>query len=239
MLFRSSLNTKTSVVGTTPDFQEIRNFHIRKGIFFTDEENRASLRVAVLGQTVMKNLFDSDDPIGETIHIGKIPFEVIGVMEGKGVDINGVDQDDQILIPINTALRRVFNLTYLNTIYVQAKDNLSVDAAITAVTRLLRDRHHLIRHAKPDDFTIQNQADVLKTQKETTDTFTMLISSITAISLLVGGIGILVIMLMVIRERTSEIGLRIALGARRKDVDRKSTRLNSSHTDISRMPSSA
>ncbi len=213
-----NLNTKTSVVGTTPDFQQIRNFHIRKGEFFTDEENRASIRVAVLGQTVVNNLFENDDPIGETIRIRNIPFKVIGVMEAKGVDINGVDQDDQIIIPIDTALRRVFNLTYLSTIYVQAKDDRSIDKAIAEVSGLLRNRHHLTRHAKPDDFTIQNQADVLETQKEATDTFTMLIGSIAAISLLVGGIGILAIMLMVIRERTNEIGLRMALGARKKDI---------------------
>jgi len=213
-----NLSTKTSVVGTISDFQEIRNFHVSKGEFFTDEENRASLRVAVLGQTVVKNLFENDDPISETIRIKKIPFNVIGVMESKGVDINGVDQDDQIIIPINTALRRVFNLTYLSTIYVQAKDNQSIDAAVAEVSGLLRERHHLNRHAKPDDFTIQNQADVLKTQKEATNTFTMLIGSIAAISLLVGGIGILAIMLMVIRERTNEIGLRMAVGARKKDI---------------------
>ncbi|NOY58462.1 MAG: FtsX-like permease family protein [Calditrichaeota bacterium] len=214
----SSLSTKTSVVGTTSEFQEIRNFHVRRGAFFTDEENRASLRVAVLGQTVVKNLFENEDPIGETIRIRKIPFEVIGEMEAKGVDINGVDQDDQIIIPINTALRRVFNLTYLNTIYVQAKNSRSINAAVEEVTGLLRERHHLTRHTKPDDFTIQNQADVLKTQKEATNTFTMLIGSIAAISLLVGGIGILAIMLMVIRERTNEIGLRMAVGARKKDI---------------------
>ncbi|NOY60733.1 MAG: FtsX-like permease family protein [Calditrichaeota bacterium] len=213
-----NLNTKTLVVGTTPDFQMIRNFHTARGDFFTDEENRASLRLAVLGQTVKKNLFGNDDPIGETIRIRKIPFIVIGVMQAKGVDINGVDQDDQIIIPINTALRRVFNLTYLNTIYVQAKDSQSINAAIAEVRALLRERHHLIRHNKPDDFTIQNQADILKTQEEATNTFTMLIGSIAAISLLVGGIGILAIMLMVIRERTNEIGLRMAVGACRKDI---------------------
>ncbi|HDL17452.1 MAG TPA: FtsX-like permease family protein [Bacteroidetes bacterium] len=213
-----NLSTNTSVVGTTPDFQEIRNFHVRQGEFFTDEENRASLRLAILGQTVVKNLFEDADPIGETIRIRKIPFTVIGVLQAKGVDINGVDQDDQIIIPINTALRRVFNLTYLNTIYVQAKDSESLKAAVAEVSELLRERHHLNRHAKADDFTIQNQADVLETQKEATDTFTMLIGSIAAISLLVGGIGILAIMLMVIRERTNEIGLRMALGARKKDI---------------------
>jgi len=213
-----NLNTNTSVVGTTPDFQEIRNFHVRTGEFFTDEENRASLRVAVLGQSVVKNLFENDDPIGETIRIRKIPFKVIGVMQAKGADINGVDQDDQIIIPINTALRRVFNLTYLSTIYVQAKDGQSINAAITEVAGLLRNRHRLTRHSKADDFTIQNQADVLKTQKEAANTFTMLIGSIAAISLLVGGIGILAIMLVVIRERTNEIGLRMAVGARKKDI---------------------
>jgi len=213
-----NLSTRTSVVGTTPDFQEIRNFHVRKGEFFTNKENLASLRVAVLGQSVVENLFEDYDPIGETIRIKNIPFDVIGVMEAKGVDINGVDQDDQIIIPIKTALRRVFNLTYLSTIYVQAKDSRSINTAIAEVTELLRDRHHLTRHAKPDDFTIQNQVDVLKTQKEAADTFTMLIGSIAAISLLVGGIGILAIMLMVIRERTNEIGLRMAVGARKKDI---------------------
>ena len=213
-----NFNTKTSIVGTTPDFQDIRNFHVRKGDFFTEEENRASLRVAVLGQTVVNNLFENDDPIGETIRIRNIPFKVIGIMKAKGVDINGVDQDDQIIIPINTALRRVFNLTYLSMIYVQAKNSRSMNMAVAEVKKLLRNRHHLIRQDKPDDFTIQNQTDVLKTQKEATNSFTMLIGSIAAISLLVGGIGILAIMLMVIRERTSEIGLRMALGARKKDI---------------------
>jgi len=213
-----NLSTNTSVVGTMPDFQEIRNFHVRTGRFFSGEENRASLRLAVLGQSVVENLFERRDPIGETLRIGKVPFQVIGVLEEKGVDANGTDQDDQILIPINTALRRVFNLTYLSTIYLQAKGSESIDMAIAEVTKLLRDRHHLNRRSKPDDFNIQNQADVLETQKETTDTFTMLIGSIAAISLLVGGIGVLAIMLMVIRERTNEIGLRMAIGARRKDI---------------------
>jgi len=213
-----NLNTNTSVVGTTPDFQEIRNFHVRKGEFFTDEENRGSLRVAVLGQSVVKNIFENNNPISETIYIGKVPFRVVGILEEKSVDANGVDQDDQILIPLNTALRRVFNLTYLNTIYLQANNSESIEMAIAEVTEILRDRHRLNHRSKPDDFTIQNQADVLETQKETTDTFTMLISSIAAISLLVGGIGVLAIMLMVIRERTNEIGLRMAVGARRKDI---------------------
>jgi len=213
-----NLSTKTSIIGTTPDFEQIRNFQVSKGVFFTDKENRASLRLAVLGQTVVKNIFENNDPIGEKVRINNIPFEVIGVLKKKGVDMNGVDQDDQIIIPINTALRRVFNLTYLSTIYVQSKNNQSINESILEVRELLRRRHHLMNFKKPGDFTIQNQIDVLETQKEATDTFTMIIGSISTILLLIGGIGILTIMLMVIRERTGEIGLRIALGARKKDI---------------------
>jgi putative ABC transport system permease protein len=134
------------------------------------------------------------------------------------VDLNGADQDDQIFIPIRTALRRVFNLTYINTINIQTTSTGSMERAVAQVVELLRDRHRLNKQQKPDDFTIQNQADLLEAQRETTDTFTMLIGSIAGISLLVGGIGILAIMLIAIRERTNEIGLRMAVGASRKDI---------------------
>jgi putative ABC transport system permease protein len=213
-----SLSTNTTVVGTTTKFQEVRNFRVATGVFFTDEENLASRRVAVLGQSVVMNLFEGRNPIGETIRVGKVPFEVIGVMESKGVDLNGFDQDDQIFIPIRTALRRVFNLTHINTINIQAMSTEDMGPAVTQVTEMLRDRHRLNKQQKPDDFTIQNQADLLEAQRETTDTFTMLIGSIAGISLLVGGIGILAIMLIAVRERTNEIGLRMAVGASRKDI---------------------
>jgi len=212
------LSTNTTVVGTTTEFQKVRNFRVATGAFFTDEENLASRRAAVLGQSVVKNLFEGHSPIGETIRIGKVPFEVIGVMEPKGVDLNGADQDDQIFIPIRTALRRVFNLTYINTINIQTTNSGSMERSVAQVVELLRDRHRLNKQQKPDDFTIQNQADLLEAQRETTDTFTMLIGSIAGISLLVGGIGILAIMLIAIRERTNEIGLRMAVGASRKDI---------------------
>jgi putative ABC transport system permease protein len=213
-----NLSTNTTVVGTTAEFQKVRNFGVATGAFFTDEENLASRRAAVLGQSVVKNLFEGHSPIGETIHVGKVPFEVIGVMESKGVDLNGADQDDQIFIPIRTALRRVFNLTYINTINIQTTSNQTMQQAVAQVVELLRDRHRLNKQQKPDDFTIQNQTDLLETQRETTDTFTMLIGSIAGISLLVGGIGIVAIMLVAIRERTNEIGLRMAVGASRKDI---------------------
>jgi putative ABC transport system permease protein len=213
-----SLSTNTTVVGTTTQFQKVRNFHLAIGAFFSDEENLASRRAAVLGHSVVKNVFEGNNPVGETIRIGKVTFEVIGVMESKGVDLNGFDQDDQIFIPIRTALRRVFNLPYINSINIQATSTETMGRAAAQITDLLRDRHRLNKQQKPDDFTIQNQADLLEAQRETTDTFTMLIGSIAAISLLVGGIGILAIMLIAIRERTNEIGLRMAVGASRKDI---------------------
>ena len=213
-----NLSTNTTIVGTTSEFQEIRNFRTVKGSFFSDEENSASRRVAVLGQSVVKNVFGSGDPIGETIRIGKIPFEVIGVMESKGVDLNGIDQDDQIFIPIQTALRRVFNLSYISSINIQAINQEKMAETAKQITEVLRDRHRLNKQNKADDFTVQSQTDLLETQRETTDTFTMLITSIAGISLLVGGIGVLAIMLIAIRERTNEIGLRMAVGASKKDI---------------------
>jgi len=213
-----NLSTNTTVVGTTVEFQEVRNFRVATGIFFTDEENLASRRVAILGQSVVTNLFEGHDPIGETIRIGKVPFEVVGVMEAKGVDLNGFDQDDQIFIPIRTALRRVLNLSYINTINIQTTSAEAMARAVAQITEVLRERHRLNKQRKLDDFTIQNQSDLLEAQRETTDTFTMLVGSIAGISLLVGGIGILAIMLIAIRERTNEIGLRMAVGASRKDI---------------------
>lgn len=213
-----NVSTNTTIVGTSVDFPDVRNFQTGKGYFFSEEENRASRRVAVLGQTVVDNLFDGANPIGETIRIGRIPFLVIGVMEPKGVDLNGVDQDDQIFIPIKTALRRVFNQDYINSISIQVGSQDKMAEAGHQIREVLRERHRLNRRDKPDDFTIQNQTELLETRRETTDTFTALIASIAGVSLLVGGIGILAIMLIAIRERTNEIGLRMAVGASRRDI---------------------
>jgi len=213
-----NLTSNVNIVGTTPAFQDVRNFHVRIGSFFDEHDDIGLRRVAVIGAGVHRSLFDGQNVIGETIRIGNVPFEIIGVMESKGVDLDGVDQDDQIFIPISTALRRVFNLAYINTIYLQVQHRDVMDVASQDIREILRERHRLISQDRPDDFTIHTQLELLDAQRETTDTFTMLIGSIASVSLFVGGIGILAIMLISVRERINEIGLRMAVGARRKDV---------------------
>jgi len=212
-----NLSTKTNIVGTTPDIVEVQNHTLAQGRFFDEDEDKGLRRVAVVGQTVVDNIFEEQYPIGKIIRIGKVPFEVIGVLSPKGMDVNGMDQDDQIFIPVRTALRRVFNLTYINAIYVKVKNSNLMDQAEKEISAILREKHHL-KEGKADDFTIQNQATILETQRESSKAFTLLIGSIAAISLIVGGIGILVVMLISIKERTKEIGIRRAVGAKRRDI---------------------
>jgi len=211
------LSTQTSIVGTTPEIVGIQNYVVVKGRFFDDDEDKGLRRVAVIGQTVAGNLFSHEDPVGQIIRIGKVPFEIVGVLAPKGLDINGGDQDDQIFIPVRTALRRLFNLTYINTIYVKVASESAMEQAEKDISGVLRDRHHL-REGKADDFTVFNQTTVLETLKESGRTFTLLIGSIAALSLLIGGIGILAVMLISIRERIKEIGIRRAVGAKRQDI---------------------
>jgi len=212
-----NLSTNTNVIGTTPDIVEIQNHSLSKGRFFDEDENKGLRRVAVVGETVIKNIFENQDPIGETILIGKVPFEVIGVFSLKGLDLYGADQDDRIFIPVKTALRRLFNLDYINTIYVKVKSDKLMDSTAKEIDSILRDTHH-IKEGKEPDFTVLNQDSILEVQKESSKTFTLLIGSIAGLSLLVGGIGVLAVMLISIRERIKEIGLRRAVGAKRKDI---------------------
>ena len=211
-----SETTNTLVMGTTPEGLAIRNIAVASGRPYDAEECRGRWRVAVLGPTAAMNLFDDDDPIGQRIRIGRVPFEVIGVTSPKGVDVNGMDQDDLILVPLQTAMRRLLNVTHVATVYVQARSSEVLDRAEGEIAALLRGRHRLAD--KPDDFTIQNQATLLKTERETTRALTLLIGSVAGISLLVGDVGILAVMLISVRERTNEIGLRRAVGALRRDI---------------------
>jgi putative ABC transport system permease protein len=209
-------NANTNIVGTTDDVLRIKNLYIDSGRFFSEEENKSLQKVAVLGKTTVTNLFENRNPVGEQIRIGNVLFEVIGVLKEKGADITGADQDDIIYLPINTALRRLFNLAYINNIYIQAKDSGHIESAANEIGEILREKHKL--KGKPDDFTIQNQAEILRTEQITSQTFTNLLSAVAAISLLVGGIGILAVMLISIKERTREIGVRRAVGALRRDI---------------------
>ena len=209
-------NANTNIVGTTPDGFRIRNVEIRSGRSFDAEEDRARRRVAVLGPTAAANLFGQADPTGLQFRIGRVPFEVIGITAAKGMDANGVDQDDLILVPLGSAMRRLFNVDHIATVYVQAQSADLLEQAEEEIRELLRQRHRL--RDKPDDFTIQNQATLLATERETAQSMTLLIGSVGAISLAVGGVGILAVMLISVRERTPEIGLRRALGATRGNI---------------------
>lgn len=209
-------NTNTNVLGMTPEGFAVRDIALASGRLFDDEENRASRRMAVLGPTVVENLFGNSDPIGQTIRIGRVPFEVIGVTRLKGVDPNGLDQDDVIIVPLGAAMRRLTNVIYVQTIYVKAKRDDLLERAEQEIRHVLRRRHRL--EGKRDDFTIQNQATLIAAEREMAQSMTLLVGSVAGISLLVGGVGILAVMLISVRERVHEIGLRRAVGACRRDI---------------------
>jgi putative ABC transport system permease protein len=206
----------TQVIGTISNLPEIKNISLAGGRFFSEDEDRLMARVAVLGPTPAKNLFGKRNPIGEVIRIKNVAFEVIGATKGKGM-IAGEDEDDQVFIPLNTAMKRLMNVTYLSQIYLQARSTADMKPSESDIRGLLRERHRL-KEGKADDFTIQNQLDILEAERGTTESFTLLIGSIAGVSLLVGGVGILAVMLILVRERTNEIGVRRAVGARRKDI---------------------
>jgi putative ABC transport system permease protein len=206
----------TQVIGTISNLPEIKNISLAGGRFFSEDEDRLMARVAVLGPTPAKNLFGKGNPIGEVIRIKNVAFEVIGATKGKGM-IAGEDEDDQVFIPLNTAMKRLMNVTYLSQIYLQARSTADMKPSESDIRGLLRERHRL-KEGKADDFTIQNQLDILEAERGTTESFTLLIGSIAGVSLLVGGVGILAVMLILVRERTNEIGVRRAVGARRKDI---------------------
>ncbi len=210
-------NWATSIEGTGPDYLEIRKWSIEYGDFYTDSDVKAAAKVCVLGRTVADALFPDSSPIGQTIRIRNVPFKVIGVLSRKGQNAMGQDQDDNILAPYTTVKRRLTWYPYLRQILVSATSQANIPVAQKQITELLRMRHKIAPY-DPDDFTIRNQADIANAANATTEILTILLASIASVSLLVGGIGIMNIMLVSVTERTREIGIRMSVGARGRDI---------------------
>jgi len=213
-------NWSTAIQGTTPGILEVKDCGLTAGRNMTEQDIRNANKVCLLGQTVVDNLFGSMDPIGQIIRIKKIPFTVIGVLESKGQSLGGQDQDDTIIIPLTTAQKKIFGTTIpgmVRTIMVKTRTTEDLSVAERQVTDLLRQRHR-IGPAKDDDFTVRNLTQMLQMAEQTAGTMTMLLAAIASVSLLVGGIGIMNIMLVSVTERTREIGIRMAVGAKTWDI---------------------
>ncbi len=215
-----NLNWSTGVVGTTPSMLEVRDWPLSAGRPFTDDDVRSATKVALLGQTVVNSLFGPIDPLGQIIRIKNIPFTVVGVLESKGQSPQGQDQDDTIYIPVTTAQKKLFGTAFpgmIRIMMVKAKSSDDLSAAERQIVELLRQRHH-IAAKQDDDFSVRNLTQIMQTAEQSTKVMTLLLGAIASVSLLVGGIGIMNIMLVSVTERTREIGIRMAVGAKTLDI---------------------
>jgi putative ABC transport system permease protein len=213
-------NWSTIIQGVAPEYFNIRDWGVAAGRIFSSEDVDASAKVALLGQTVAESLFGGENPVGKIIRIKKVPFTVLGVMDAKGQSPQGQDQDDAVFVPITTAQKKLFGTTHVGTvgvILVQAIDADSIGLAQQQVTDLLRQRHRINR-GQDDDFSIRNLSEMLAVAEASTRIMSLLLGAIASVSLLVGGIGIMNIMLVSVTERTREIGIRMAVGARERDI---------------------
>jgi putative ABC transport system permease protein len=216
-IIAGNLNWNTSVQGGNTEFFAIRDWKVESGEFFTEQDNRSGAKVCLLGKTVSDYLFPNQNPIGQIVRINKLPFEVIGTLAAKGQNAMGMDQDDIVLAPFSTVQKKIKRDEYVSAFIMSAKNKDMISTAKSQVTAVLRDRHR-IKDGEENDFTIRTQTDIATAATSTSKIMTTLLASIASVSLLVGGIGIMNIMLVSVTERTREIGLRMSIGARRKDI---------------------
>jgi putative ABC transport system permease protein len=219
-LIAGHLNWSTGVQGTTPGFLNVRDWDLSSGRAFTQQDVKSATKVALLGQTVVDNLFGDQNPVGQTIRIKNVPFTVIGILATKGQSAQGQDQDDTVLIPVTTSQKKLFGTQFpgmVRIILVKAKSAEDLPLAEQQITDLLRQRHH-IGQKQDNDFTVRNLTQIMQAAEQSTKVMTLLLGAIASVSLLVGGIGIMNIMLVSVTERTREIGIRMAIGAKTWDI---------------------
>ncbi len=217
-LVNGNLNWRTSVYGVYPNYFEIRNLNLVSGSLFTMSDDRSATKVCVIGQTVVTNLFGTDaDPVGSFIRINKIPFKIVGVTEKKGQNAYGQDQDDMVIAPFSTVQKRIMAITHIQSMLASARSEPLITNASQEIKDVLKAKHNLGPSEDPD-FTIRTQTDIAAAATATSGILTILLATIASISLLVGGIGIMNIMLVSVTERTREIGIRMSVGARGRDV---------------------
>jgi putative ABC transport system permease protein len=210
-------NWFTQVLGESPDYFSIRQWPVVEGSPFTPQDVRSANKVAIIGKTIADQLYPGENPIGEVIRIRNVPFIIVGILKSKGLSVQGQDQDDLIIIPYTSAMKRVQKATTLRSMMVQAAAPSLLNPVQQQITELLRQRHR-ITPGKDDDFTVRNQQEIADMATAQSKTMTMLLGAIAMVSLVVGGIGIMNIMLVSVTERTREIGIRMAIGARGKDI---------------------
>ncbi len=217
-LVNGNNNYPSTIYGITPDYLDIRKLKVKEGAMFTDHDIKSAAKVCVLGKTVVDNLFPGgEDPVGKVIRFGKIPMTVIGVLESKGTNSMGMDQDDVVLAPYTSVMKRILAIDYIQGLFASAVDEGQTEMVIDNITEVLRDRHKL-KEGDDDDFEIRSQQELSEMMNSTSDMMTVLLACIAGISLLVGGIGIMNIMFVSVTERTREIGLRMSIGARGMDI---------------------
>jgi putative ABC transport system permease protein len=210
-------NWGTTIQGESADYLTIRQWPLTDGAMFTEQDVRSANKVAIIGQTIADQLFPGEDPLGQVLRIKSAPFIIVGILKPKGMSMMGSDQDDVVIVPYTSAMKRLFGMTTLRTINAQAATAALLEPVQQQITALMRQRHRIIP-GHDDDFTVRNQQEIADMATEQSKTMTYLLAAIAAVSLLVGGIGIMNIMLVSVTERTREIGIRMAVGARGHDI---------------------